>query len=409
MSSISETSVWLKFFTEAGIPAGEATNYAITFTDNRIKTDMLLDLNREYLRDMGITVMGDVIAILKHAKAYSGQLSRQKVLQATPAAPVQQEAPVPPTVTKKSTPATRMLEHYVRKEGPPPSPPTTNTSLSPSLSSRLSSGTKRPLEEEDSGNSSKRSSVFNRLGDNSVTSTTTENPKITITMHGKDVMLRSPPAMDTNSKKSSSVFGRLVFNEDADTPTTERDVSIGKPLEYQGILKYTSKDGNEKVTTAKKQLGSNDSATTMNADTTSSIKNRLGMQKVAGSVACGSAGIFARETQEALKSSKSTKLSPVSSIKAKLISPTSSLKIKASPVSSLKAKVSPAAAAKTTVAKSQLPGRTVVTAAATSSSAPPAGVKKYVKKIVKVNKKTGEIVSEEMIPLKTDVFSRLGN
>lgn len=408
MSSISETSVWLKFFTEAGIPAGEATNYAIIFTDNRIKTDMLLDLNREYLRDMGITVMGDVIAILKHAKVYSGQLSRQKVLQATPATPVQQEASTPPTATKKSTPATRMLEHYVRKEGPPPSPPTTSSNLSQSLSSRLSTSTKRPLEEDDSGNSSKRSSVFNRLGDNSVTSTTTENPKITITMHGKDVMLRSPAAMDNNSKKSSSVFGRLVFNEDSDAATSERDVSIGKPLEYQGILKYTSKDGIEKVVPAKKQLSSNGSTTAMKADTTTGIKSRLGMQKSAGNVACASAGIFARETEEAMKSSKSSKVSPVSLLKAK-VSPASSLKIKASATSSIKAKLSPTTAGTVTVGKSQLQGRSVVTAAATSSSTPPPGAKKYVKKIVKVNKKTGEIVSEEMIPLKTDVFSRLGN
>lgn len=46
MSSISETSVWIRFFTEAGIPAGDAANYAILFTDNRIKQHMLLDLNR---------------------------------------------------------------------------------------------------------------------------------------------------------------------------------------------------------------------------------------------------------------------------------------------------------------------------------------------------------------------------
>ena len=31
---------------------------------------MLLDLNKEYLKDMGVNVLGDIIAILKHAKLY---------------------------------------------------------------------------------------------------------------------------------------------------------------------------------------------------------------------------------------------------------------------------------------------------------------------------------------------------
>ena len=57
------------------MPAGEATGYAITFTDNRISTDMLSDLTKDYLFDMGITVLGDVIAILKHSKEVYKQVT----------------------------------------------------------------------------------------------------------------------------------------------------------------------------------------------------------------------------------------------------------------------------------------------------------------------------------------------
>ena len=62
------TSFWLDFFKEAGIPPEESKNHAVTFVQNRIRADMLMDLNKEYLNDMGITMMGDIIAILKHAK-----------------------------------------------------------------------------------------------------------------------------------------------------------------------------------------------------------------------------------------------------------------------------------------------------------------------------------------------------
>lgn len=408
MSSISDTSVWLKFFTEAGIPAGDATNYAITFTDNRIKMDMLLDLNREYLRDMGITVMGDIIAILKHAKVHSGQLSRQRVLQASSPATAtkrdtvtKRDTATPPPSTKKSTPASRMLEHYVRKEAAPPSPPTNNSNLSQNLTSRLGSGTKRTLDDDDMGPASKRSSVFDRLGDNSVTSTTSDSPKITITMHGKDIIRTSSNDVGKKAVSGSpSVFGRLVYKDEGESKAnSEEELSPGKPLEYQGILKYTSKENAEKASAVRKvtAVEGGESKTvrpkvdTMIADTTTGVKSRLGVLK--SSTMSASAGIFARESIDAVRSIKSPPGKP------------------GSPAVQVQDKPKALTNNKT----SSVLSRTVTTssnasqAASSSSPSTPVAGKKYVKKIVRVNKKTGEIVSEEKIPLKTDVFSRLGN
>jgi len=316
MSEITDTSSWMKFFTDAGVPLGEATSYAVTFSSNRIKQDMLLDLNKEYLRDMGITVMGDVIAILKHAKTFTGQITREKFLQgplaihqdqrenssddsssktsteskklsSTKKVSSNKSSSLKELENKKSA-ASRILEHYVNQ-------------AQKEEERERANGKKRDHEDEDLDFPSKRSSIFNRLGDNLVSSTTNDNTKVTVTMHGK---MRSSVFFEGDDLQNISVFDRLGAKEVAPTP----EVLPGTGLGYQGIFKYTSKEMQDKEREEAKKKAIL-SVTSMRADTTSGsgIKSRLSsISKSSSSYSGTSAGIFSREYEASVKSMKPT-------------------------------------------------------------------------------------------------------
>jgi hypothetical protein len=60
---------WKAFFLEAGIPDTEADVYAKTFNDNRLKASTLPDLSMELIKSLGITIIGDTLAIIRLEKS----------------------------------------------------------------------------------------------------------------------------------------------------------------------------------------------------------------------------------------------------------------------------------------------------------------------------------------------------
>ena len=62
---------WEQFFTAAGISSAESKMYAATFVTNRIMETMLPTLSKDYLIDLGVTIIGDILAIIQYAKSFS--------------------------------------------------------------------------------------------------------------------------------------------------------------------------------------------------------------------------------------------------------------------------------------------------------------------------------------------------
>ncbi|KAI5632873.1 hypothetical protein NE865_14429 [Phthorimaea operculella] len=268
------TSMWVSFFTTAGIPSDVAATYALTFTDNRIQNDMLLDLNKEYLRDMGISRMGDVIAILRHAKQVHESTARDRVLSSTTASNKVPVAAVTgrATVAQPSSPASRMLEHYTRNTQVKESSPVQlqkrkmadvgsnpDTTIKKSRLIRFGTPPQSSMKEAVPS----KQTVFARLGNSEpVTGMAT---RATVTK----------ATMVTQKPDTKPVFARLGSKSNEQVIPVPRDA-----LKYEGILKspQTAKKPMVMVTTSKNNVRK--IACTMRADETPlSVKEKLALPK----------------------------------------------------------------------------------------------------------------------------------
>uniref|UniRef100_A0A0C9RWT0 CS047_0 protein n=1 Tax=Fopius arisanus TaxID=64838 RepID=A0A0C9RWT0_9HYME len=304
------SSYWVKFFTNAGFPLDVATKHAVVFSNNRIKPDMLPELDKPSLKEMGITLMGDMIAILRYAKKVSEEMTCERFLVET------KEISPPERVLKVSKPVVKKplviskVSAVSARPAPPKEPAKTLRAVSSTIATssvqkrkvsaepqepqvkkrkivtkvveidsdsqeewtmqmqkRLKAGNgiavkslSRPPSKADPGakkNFEQKRTVFDRLGDSSVTSTTSSseaNPTFNITGLG-DVL-----------KRNSSVFHRLG---DKDAKREEKSAGIlkngsaGGNGQLQGILK--SKASNMGSTLVK--LKSLSSATRVGAGT----------------------------------------------------------------------------------------------------------------------------------------------
>ncbi|KAM8853391.1 uncharacterized protein C19orf47 homolog isoform 2-T2 [Synchiropus picturatus] len=201
MASVTTaTSEWIQFFMDAGIPAGLAVTYAVSFVDNRIQKNMLMDLTKDIMIDLGITVVGDIIAILKHAKQVhrqdmckmateaisSGQTSVQAELRRTANTPRRTDNCLSVTVSNvQANKSSTAVVSQPADEGnglPAAKSRRVTAEMEGKYIINMPKGTTartRRILAQQAKKGLKRTSVFSRLGAESKADTTTSNNKPT--------------------------------------------------------------------------------------------------------------------------------------------------------------------------------------------------------------------------------------
>uniref|UniRef100_A0A672IP89 Chromosome 19 open reading frame 47 n=1 Tax=Salarias fasciatus TaxID=181472 RepID=A0A672IP89_SALFA len=254
MASVTTaTSEWIQFFKDAGIPASLAVTYAVSFVDNRIQKNMLMDLSKDIMMDLGITVIGDIIAILKHAK----QVHRQDMCKMATEAISSGQTSVQAELRRTAkTPATRMIANALSHDSPPATPacrqdsrlsvtvqPADEGNGLPAVKRRrvtaemegkyiinmpkgTTARTRRILAQQ-AKKGLKRTSVFSRLGAESKADTTTSNNKPTGVFSRLD-------GGDEGDDELRAGNVAETLNEDEEDEESDGEGSV---LQYAGVLK----------------------------------------------------------------------------------------------------------------------------------------------------------------------------
>lgn len=210
--SSSDMSTWLQFFRDASIPPNFANIYASKFTENRIRFDMLADIDKHILNEMGITAIGDILSILKHSKTINSRLEEKKKEL--------NQSETTPNLKGRGEVAKRIIETYLneqivnKNEQNTTSPKSTST-LSADLISRLN---------------------FNP----------NSNTKVTFNEESlSKVVVSSTTNSDDDFKFNNKNLKRKYIDEDEnededeDEDDQEFDETNDRPLEYRGFLKQT--------------------------------------------------------------------------------------------------------------------------------------------------------------------------
>lgn len=281
---------WVKFFKGAGFSQDVATKHAVVFSNNRIKPDMLPDLDKPSLKEMGIMLMGDMIAILRYAKKVVEETTCERFLVDSEDTLPTPKISVPKPIMKKGskeignktmvlaaskTDSTKKIvkplsttKKILTIRKPISVPVTTNTVNQKPISVKRKLASEEVYQDNDDDNWNisekkvkttngsednteytvatpktttvrtqvlkkpveQKRTVFDRLGDSSVTSTTNlvdTTPTFNITGVGKEVF-----------KRSTSVFKRLGDIDDKKDQMTIGILKNGSStISTPGILK----------------------------------------------------------------------------------------------------------------------------------------------------------------------------